>query len=90
MKPLNRPMFRYGGPIKEGVMSGIREPKRDGNIVGGRQSPKLAGAHPLKDASGREHHLLPAGYALGAGLNALRIGATCFSLPLASLNLFGC
>jgi len=26
MKPLNRPMFRYGGPIKEGVMSGIREP----------------------------------------------------------------
>ena len=30
MKPLNRPMFRYGGPIKEGVMSGIREPKKDG------------------------------------------------------------
>ena len=25
MKPLNRPMFRYGGPIKEGVMSGIQE-----------------------------------------------------------------
>ena len=41
-------MFRYGGPIKEGIMDGIREPKRDGNIVGGRQSPKLAGAHPLK------------------------------------------
>ena len=20
MKPLNRPMFRYGGPIKEGIM----------------------------------------------------------------------
>jgi hypothetical protein len=68
-------MFRYGGPIKEGIMDGIREPKRDGNIVGGRQSPKLAGAHPLKDASGREHHLLPAGVAIGAGLNALRIGA---------------
>ena len=29
MKPLNRPMFRYGGPIKEGVMSGIREPKKE-------------------------------------------------------------
>ena len=27
MKPLNRPMFRYGGPIKEGIMDGIREPK---------------------------------------------------------------
>ena len=75
MRPLNRPMFRYGGPIKEGIMDGIREPKRDGNIVGGRQSPKLAGAHPLKDASGREHHLLPAGMAVGAGLNALRIAA---------------
>jgi hypothetical protein len=32
MKPLNRPMFRYGGPIKEGVMSGIREPKKDGGL----------------------------------------------------------
>jgi hypothetical protein len=28
MKVLNRPMFRYGGPIKEGIMSGIKEPKR--------------------------------------------------------------
>ena len=28
MKILNRPMFRYGGPIKEGIMSGIQEPKR--------------------------------------------------------------
>jgi len=71
MKPLNRPMFRYGGPIKEGVMSGIREPHKNGNIVGGHQSPKLAGAHPLKDASGREHHLIPAGMAIGAGLQAL-------------------
>jgi len=75
MRPLNRPMFRYGGPIKEGIMDGIREPKRDGNIVGGRQSPKLAGAHPLKDASGREHHLFPAGMAIGAGLQALRTAA---------------
>ena len=33
MRPLNRPMFRYGGPIKEGVMSGIREPHKNGNIV---------------------------------------------------------
>jgi len=33
MRPLNRPMFRYGGPIKEGVMSGIREPYRHGQRV---------------------------------------------------------
>ena len=32
MKPLNRPMFRYGGPIKEGVMSGIREPRQGYNL----------------------------------------------------------
>jgi len=39
MKPLHRPMFRYGGPIKEGVMSGIREPHANGGrtIAGGNQ-----------------------------------------------------
>ena len=30
MKPLKRPMFRSGGPIKEGIMSGIKEPRRQG------------------------------------------------------------
>ena len=34
MKPLNRPMFRYGGPIKEGVMSGIKEPRQGYNVAG--------------------------------------------------------
>ena len=29
MRTLNRPMFRYGGPIKEGVMSGIKEPRQN-------------------------------------------------------------
>ena len=33
MRPLNRPMFRYGGPIKEGVMHGIREPKKNGGSM---------------------------------------------------------
>ena len=28
MKPLNRPMFRMGGPIKEGIMDGIEEPRQ--------------------------------------------------------------
>ena len=43
-------MFRYGGPIKEGVMSGIREPKRNGGRM------LLVGQHPkeFRDASGRE------------------------------------
>ena len=34
MRPLNRPMFRYGGPIKEGVMTGMKsKPALVGNPV---------------------------------------------------------
>ena len=76
MRPLSRPMFRYGGPIKEGVMSGIREPKKNGGSMREAQQWNTVGSPAFpKDSSGRAHHLLPAGYAIGAGLNALRIGA---------------
>ena len=34
MRTLNRPMFNMGGPIKEGVMHGIREPHQLGQIAG--------------------------------------------------------
>jgi hypothetical protein len=34
MRILNRPMFKYGGPIKEGVMHGMRN---GGSIAGGHQ-----------------------------------------------------
>ena len=34
MRTLSRPMFNMGGPIKEGVMHGIREPYRSGTRVG--------------------------------------------------------
>ena len=68
MRTLSRPMFNMGGPIKQGVMHGIREPYKDGSIVGGHQSPALAGAHPWKDKSGREHHVIPALWASAAGL----------------------
>ena len=55
MRSLNRPMFRTGGPIKEGVMHGIREPKN----MGGRML--LVGQHPkqFRDAGGREQHFAP-------------------------------
>ena len=34
MRPLNRPMFRYGGPIKEGIMDGMKsKPALVGNPV---------------------------------------------------------
>jgi hypothetical protein len=57
-------MFRYGGPIKEGVMSGIREPKKDGGML-------LVGQHPnrFKDEGGREQHFAPL---VGLGMEAAR------------------
>ena len=46
MRTLNRPMFRYGGPIKEGVMNGIREPKKDGGSMTQRVQPSNDGSRP--------------------------------------------
>jgi len=47
MRTLNRPMFRMGGPIKEGVMHGIREPYRSGQLV--RPGPGRPGYAGPKD-----------------------------------------
>jgi len=71
MKTLNRPMFRYGGPIKEGVMNGIREPKRNGGSMGAA----LVGNPVYPKTNGREHHAFVFGAALPAiGAAALRYG----------------
>ena len=82
MRPLNRPMFRYGGPIKEGVMSGIREPKKDGGML-------LVGQHPnrFKDAGGREKHVAPIVY--GAGLGLARLAPLALRGAKAFKNIFG-
>ncbi len=50
MRPLNRPMFRMGGPIKEGIMQGMKEPQAI-NTVGSPLAPT--------DASGRQGYALP-------------------------------
>ena len=74
MKPLNRPMFRYGGPIKEGVMSGIREPKKNGGLSK-QFNTGLVGDERYPKTSGRENHyafLAPAAFA------ALRFAARPF------------
>ena len=78
MKTLNRPMFRYGGPIKEGVMNGIREPKKHGGSMGEPQATYGVGNNMNRDASGREKHalFLPALYAAGAA--GLRMAARPF------------
>ena len=63
MKTLNRPMFRYGGPIKEGVMNGIREPKRNGGSMANNEGPRraaLVGNPIYPKIDGRTNHVLPA------------------------------
>jgi len=67
MKPLNRPMFRYGGPIKEGVMSGIREPRKDGGFMSQLVKPNNDGSRP--------GYAGPLAIPAFMGLNALRTGA---------------
>ena len=71
MRTLNRPMFRYGGPIKEGVMSGIREPKKNGGLSK-QFGTGLVGDERYPKTGGREHHLAVLPF---LGLNALRQGA---------------
>jgi len=59
MKPLNRPMFKYGGPIKEGIMSGMKDNTGTG-LVGDKRYPKT---------DGRSHHFAVVPF-IGAGLQA--------------------
>ena len=78
MKTLNRPMFRYGGPIKEGVMSGIREPKRNGgSMMGNDEGPRRAAlvGNPIypKGPDGRTGHYVTT--AIGLGLRGAAAGA---------------
>ena len=53
MRPLNRPMFRYGGPIKEGIMSGMQDRPgyKKGSLIAGLVS-KIPGGQALIE-SGR-------------------------------------
>ena len=55
-------MFRYGGPIKQGIMSGIKEP----------QAINTVGNNANSDASGREKHafFIPAAMAAARFLPA--------------------
>jgi len=76
MRPLNRPMFRYGGPIKEGIMDGMKEPQAI-NTVGSPFAPR--------DASGRQKYavqflpLLLSGLRAGSMLRPVAQGAGIFS-----------
>jgi len=86
MKTLNRPMFRYGGPIKEGVMNGIREPKRNGGSMGEPQAINTVGS-PLSPMSndGRANYaapLIPIGMGIAAGARAIAPALVRYGKPL--------
>ena len=84
MRPLNRPMFRYGGPIKEGIMDGMKDNTGTG-LVGDKRYPKT---------DGRSHHVAVLPF-LGMGLNALRAipagirAARFFGATPGKLGFFG-
>jgi len=59
-----------GGPIKEGVMHGIREPKRNGGLSK-QFNTGLVGDERYPKTDGREHHLA---FLAPMGMAALRFG----------------
>ena len=78
MRTLNRPMFRYGGPIKEGVMHGIREPKRHGGSMGEPQGKNLVGDPVYPKTDGRAHHFAFGGLGVGALAALSRFGPAAY------------
>ena len=73
MRTLNRPMFNMGGPIKQGIMHGIREPYRGGGAA-------LVGNPVYPRTGGREHHnlWLKAGQGVGRTLPHIRKAGRTF------------
>ena len=69
MRTLTRPMFNMGGPIKQGIMHGIREPYKGGGKAA------LVGNPVYPRTGGREHHALPL-LAAPAAWTAARAAAT--------------
>jgi len=71
--------IRYGGPIKEGIMNGIREPKRNGGSMANNEGPRraaLVGNPIYPKVDGRTNHVIPA--VLGAGSLIGRFVAPAF------------
>jgi len=80
MRPLNRPMFKYGGPIKEGIMDGMKEPQAI-NTVGSPLAPK--------DETGRGGYAIPLLGLIPAGLQALRIAGPAAIRGFKAARAFG-
>ena len=88
MRPLNRPMFKMGGPIKEGIMQGMKEPPAI-NTVGSSLAPT--------DASGRQGYAIPLLYGAGmaaarflpAAIRGFRAARTAAFEPIQRLDQYG-
>ena len=80
MRTLNRPMFRYGGPIKEGVMHGIKEPKRNGGTIAGGNQMGM----PMGNRTGFADPVKTGGYFANLGSKAVGL----FN-PLKKIKIFG-
>ena len=78
MKPLNRPMFKYGGPIKEGIMSGMEDNRQAINTVGSPLAPK--------DETGRGGYAVP--LIAGIGMGAARLAPIAMRGLTALRNLY--
>jgi len=92
MKTLNRPMFRYGGPIKEGVMNGIREPKRNGGSMANNEGPRraaLVGNPIYPKVDGRTNHVVPMAIGAAARFLAPAFGRFVTRKALPMLNAAG-
>jgi hypothetical protein len=78
MRTLTRPMFNWGGPVKAGIMHGIREPYKGGGAA-------LVGNPVYPQTGGREHHniWLAAGQGVGRALPHIRRAGQAFK------NIFG-
>ena len=66
MRPLNRPMFKYGGPIKEGIMQGMK----DGGSLSPQFNTGLVGDERYPKTGGRENHAFFLAPLVGQGIMA--------------------
>ena len=85
MRPLNRPMFRYGGPIKEGIMDGMREPLKNGGLSK-QFNTGLVGDERYPKTGGREHHYLNL---IPMGIQALRVAGPAMVRGFKAARAFG-
>ena len=85
MRPLNRPMFKYGGPIKKGIMDGMREPLKNGGLSK-QFNTGLVGDERYPKTGGREHHYLNL---IPMGIQALRVAGPAMVRGFKAARAFG-